>query len=111
MTESEPPRFTVYLTRAAEKDHGNFKGKANENVEEALRQLEHHPHLGEPLAGNLAEVRSLHFSLKGSGQHRAAYVVLLEQQECVVFLIASRENFYREAERRYRALRRSSHQP
>jgi hypothetical protein len=61
--------------------------------------------LGEPLTGNLSGSRSLHFTLPGSGQHRAAYFCITDERTVLVFAIGSRENFYREAERRIRSLR------
>ncbi|HET7034733.1 MAG TPA: hypothetical protein VFI42_03550, partial [Thermomicrobiaceae bacterium] len=57
------------------------------------------------LHGSMRGVRALHFSLRGSGEYRAAYLVLVDERVVLVFMIASRENFYAEAVCRYHALR------
>jgi hypothetical protein len=54
----------------------------------------------------LLGARSLEFSLPGEA-YRAAYIVLEEEQVCLVFQVGPHENFYKTAERRYAALRRS----
>lgn len=74
-------------------------------IEDILLDLGEDPYQGEPLSGSLRGVRSLHFSLKGSGEYRAAYLVLEDEGVVLVFMIASRENFYAEATRRHQALR------
>lgn len=57
------------------------------------------------LQGSLAGVRSLELTLRGSGAFRAAYLVIEESRECLVFLVASHERFCEKAERRHRALK------
>ena len=66
--------------------------------------LRDNPLAGHPLSGSLAGVRSLEFSLRGSGQHRAIYVVRELTYSCVVVFIGSHENVYDRAERRLRSL-------
>lgn len=95
--------FKLVLTRKAEKD----LKKLRHDLKSALQQiktLETDPFRGELLKGTLQGVRSLHFSLKGGGQYRAVYVILPDDTICIVFLIASRENAYDEAERRFKGL-------
>jgi hypothetical protein len=57
------------------------------------------PFLGHTLSGNLNRLRSLEFTLKGSGAHRALYVVFEAEQVCLVFIVGPHENIYRKAER------------
>lgn len=100
--------FRVELTTQAKRDIKRLggttrKGQAREALDKLL-MLSNDPGQGESLAGNLYPARSLHFTLRGSGQFRAAYVVLEEERVCIVFMVGPRENFYREAERRYKAL-------
>ena len=64
------------------------------------------PDAGEHLEGALDGVLSLKFSLKGMGECRAAYLKLPDNRICLLFLVGPRENFYREAERRFEALQR-----
>jgi len=59
------------------------------------------------LTGNLRGCRSLGFSLKGSGQYRAVYVVLDDESVCLVFIVGPHENIYGKAERRLDALRQA----
>jgi mRNA-degrading endonuclease RelE of RelBE toxin-antitoxin system len=99
-------RFDVRTTRPADKDLRRFKGQQRKDVEDILRSLSEAPDRGAPLDGSLSGVRSLHFSLKSSGEYRAAYLMLDSERLCLVFMIAPRENFYRAAERRYQTLLR-----
>ncbi|MDQ3694500.1 MAG: type II toxin-antitoxin system RelE/ParE family toxin [Chloroflexota bacterium] len=69
-----------------------------------LGELEANPLKGERLKGTLEHSRSLHFSLKGGGQYRAAY--LFEGDVCIVYFVGPRENFYKRVERRARDLPR-----
>ena len=99
-------RFDVELTRNATKDLKVYKGRSYQRAMDALSQLETEPDKGHTLTGSLRGARSLEFSLPG-GAHRAAYVVLSMDRVCVVFLVGSHEGFYKEAERRYEALRKA----
>lgn len=74
------------------------------------RDLGDGTHKGDALGGTLYGARAMHFSLKGSGVFRAAYVVLEVLGVCLVFMISTRENFYREAQRCYAALQFSHEQ-
>ena len=102
-TRDEP--FAVELTRQAEKDLSKLRGRTEERTIEALLDLEQDPFAGHRLTGTMSDVRSLEFSSVG-GAYRAAYVVLVAERLCVVFMIGAHEGFYREAERRAAALRR-----
>ncbi len=97
--------FAVRLTRQAEKDLKELRGHTA-RVLRALAVLQREPHAGHTLAGSLKRVRALEFGLPG-GEHRAAYFVLVGDRVCLVFAIGPHENFYRLAERRYEALRKS----
>jgi mRNA-degrading endonuclease RelE of RelBE toxin-antitoxin system len=94
----------VRFTRQAENDLRKLSRASLPKVYSALNRLKQHPTIGEPLTGRLSGARSLHFTLPGSGQHRAAYFVITDERTVLVFAIGSRENFYREAERRIRSL-------
>ncbi|MBX6721657.1 MAG: type II toxin-antitoxin system RelE/ParE family toxin [Dactylosporangium sp.] len=99
MPSESPPAYEVRLTRAATKDLKRLRAHAK-TIKQALDRLRTDPTAGHPLRGSLAGVRSLEFTLKGSGAGRAAYVVLPEHQVCVVFIIGPHEGFYERAERR-----------
>jgi mRNA interferase RelE/StbE len=100
-----PERFEVQLTAQAEKDLKTLRPYLPK-VMRALLALEQNPLKGHTLTGSLRGVRSLDFSLPG-GAYRAAYFVVVDDHVCLVFAIGPHENYYREAERRYEALRRS----
>jgi mRNA-degrading endonuclease RelE of RelBE toxin-antitoxin system len=97
-------RWTVTQTRAAEKDLDCLRGLRKQATREILK-LEYNPYLGEPKHGSLKGVRALAFTMPG-GAYRAAYIVDRRNRECLVFMVGPHENFYREAERRYKALRK-----
>ncbi|MCA9834208.1 MAG: type II toxin-antitoxin system RelE/ParE family toxin [Thermomicrobiales bacterium] len=97
------PKYDVQLTPRAEKDLKKLRHDLA-NVLQQISVLETDPLRGEILKGELRDARSLHFSLKGGGQYRAIYVITKDQTVCLVFLIAARENLYKEAQRRLESL-------
>lgn len=98
-------RFDVEILPRALKDLKALKQHEAEAIRQILR-LEENPELGHMLQGSLRGVRSLEFSLKGSGAYRAVYVVLDQQRVCVVFLVGPHENIYERAERRWAAVKK-----
>jgi mRNA-degrading endonuclease RelE of RelBE toxin-antitoxin system len=85
--------FTVILDPVAQKDLKAFKHNRDEVVA-AILELETNPKKGHELKGNLQGARALEFSIKGSGQYRAAYLLLEDRRTCIVFAIGPHENFY-----------------
>jgi mRNA-degrading endonuclease RelE of RelBE toxin-antitoxin system len=98
--------FTVELTRRAEKDVEDLGPEGAEIAVRALLSLEGNPNGGHTLRGSLRGARSLEFSMPG-GQYRAAYIVQPERLTCLVFMVGPHENFYRDAQRRFNALKKS----
>jgi hypothetical protein len=94
------------LTRKADKDFSHLGKVEMLKAAQALATLKIEPYAGHYLTGSLRGARSLEFSAPG-GAYRAAYVVREGQKRCVVFLVGSHEGFYKEAERRYEALKKS----
>jgi mRNA-degrading endonuclease RelE of RelBE toxin-antitoxin system len=102
-------RFAVELTKGAEKDLQTLAKKnplAHAEAVVALAKLETDPQAGHALAGSLKACRALAFSVAGSGQYRAVYIVVVPEPACLVFIIGPHENIYREAEKRARAVLR-----
>lgn len=91
------------LTRNALKDLKTYKGDAAA-VKAWLDILRSQPLAGHQLSGSLAGTRSLEFSLRGSGQHRAIYVYRELPETIIVVLIGPHENIYERAVRRFNAL-------
>jgi addiction module RelE/StbE family toxin len=99
-------RFAVQLTDQAQKDLKRLRPWTSQALL-AIQKLEVDPYLGHTLTGSLRGARSLEFSLKGGGEYRAVYVVLENEQVCIVFIVGSHENIYDRAARRVEALKRS----
>ena len=93
------PEIVVELTKAAERDLKAL-WKISEEVIEHLRILKNNPNKGHPLSGSLQGVRSLEFSLKGSGQYRAAYFYIIKDHKVTIFMVGPHENFYKQAQKR-----------
>lgn len=94
----------VELTPPAQRDLKAL-WEVSEKVTEHLRALKTNPEKGHPLSGSLQGVRALEFGLQGSGQYRAAYVYLENENKVTIFLVGSHENFYDEAHRRAKLLK------
>jgi mRNA-degrading endonuclease RelE of RelBE toxin-antitoxin system len=86
--------YRIELERSAAKELERLPAEAKE----ALLLLETDPQAGESLTGEFSGYRSLHFTLKGSGQYRAIYA--FEGEVCTVHLIGPRENIYKHLRRR-----------
>ncbi len=102
---SDDQRWDVQLGKGVEKDLKSFRSVQGDLLRK-LAVLERNPDAGEELSGNLRGAWSLKFSLRGTGECRAAYIKLLDNRICLLFLVGPRENFYREAHRRFEALQR-----
>lgn len=94
--------FEVHVTKNAEKDLLQLRGLKTAAIREIL-ELKQNPFKGHPLEGSLKGVRALEFSLE-SVAYRAAYVVLKNEQICLVFMVGPHERFYEKAERRAKSL-------
>ncbi|HET7036033.1 MAG TPA: type II toxin-antitoxin system RelE/ParE family toxin, partial [Thermomicrobiaceae bacterium] len=86
-------KFEVRTSCAADRDLRKLR-QWEDDVESILLGLGEDLYQGELLHGSMRGVRALHFSLRGSGEYRAAYLVLVDERVVLVFMIASRENFY-----------------
>ena len=108
MNKDKDPDYSVEFSTGAVKD---LKSKACKphlkEIFKEIRVLGTEPLAGDLLEGSLAKVRSLHFSLKGSGQWRVAYYVMIEEKVCLVLLVGTRENFYEKADSKYRSIKKS----
>lgn len=85
--------FRVELLAAAQRDLKRI-WQIREEVTHVLLELEKTPDKGHDLHQDLQGILSLDFTIKGSGQFRAAYVMIEEDQTCTIFAIGPRENFY-----------------
>lgn len=102
---ADDQRWRVVSAKSARKDLVPFRSVLAE-LRRKIAVLETNPDAGEERAGSLLGTRSLKFSLKGMGECRVAYVTITDQHICLLFLTATRDNFYEQAVRRYEALLR-----
>lgn len=98
---------TVQLSNLAQKDLRGFRGPQLAQIVRAINTLETNPDAGHWLAGTLNGLRSLKFTIKGSGAFRAVYGQIDDGTVCLVVIVGPHENLYREAERRVQALRKA----
>lgn len=99
---SEPAK--IHLTTQAQKDLKDL-WKISDKITEHLRALETEPLKGHTLSGSLQGARALEFTMKGSGQFRAAYLFFRAENTVLVFLVGPHENFYKMAEKRAKLLK------
>jgi mRNA-degrading endonuclease RelE of RelBE toxin-antitoxin system len=85
--------FKVILDPVVQKDLKALK-RIQEQVLDAILELEAHPKKGHELKAN-----------KGSGQYRAAYLLLEEQKTCIVFAVGPHENFYAAAAKKAKLIK------
>lgn len=99
---SEPAR--IELTSHASKD---LKGlwRVSGEVTKHLKGLKANPLKGHSLSGSLQGMRALDFTMKGSGQFRAAYFYFSDENVVIIFLVGPHENFYQMAEKRVKLLK------
>ena len=104
--ETTSKRYRIELIDGAKKDLKKLR-QHRDQIGEALGRLETDPLAGHTLRGTLYGLRSLEFTVKGSGAFRAVYGVLDEEAVCLVVIVGPHENIYDRAERRVEALRSS----
>jgi mRNA-degrading endonuclease RelE of RelBE toxin-antitoxin system len=90
--------YSLELSSAAKKRLRRHK-HAEAQILRALMVLRTDPLAGHELTGKLQGLRSLKFSVKGSGEYRAIYEIFPETASVWIHWIGTRENIYEEAER------------
>ncbi|MCK8827038.1 type II toxin-antitoxin system RelE/ParE family toxin [Natroniella acetigena] len=100
--------YAIEVTRAVEKDLDSLKHLRAEAVEKILK-LENEPKKkSSALKGNLKGLYSYKFNLSGAGSFRAIYSIKEEDEICLLIIVASRENIYIEADKRYKLLKKQN---
>jgi len=94
----------VHLTKPAQKDLDSLNEIKTDVVKNIL-ELKENPKKGHYLKQNLQGIQSLDFTIKGSGQYRAAYIFLEDKDVCLVVAIAHHEGFYNLLARRAKLLK------
>ena len=88
----------IRFLRAARKFIQNCDDGLYLKIKKEIDALQKDPHRNPPLKGTLKSFRSHHFYFRRT-QYRIAYRI---EKDVIVILIASRENFYEELERKTR---------
>ena len=97
--------YSIEITKSVEKDLDNLKHLRDEAVEKILK-LENDPRKkSSALKGNLKGLYSYKFNLSGAGSFKAIYFIKEKDKICLLIIVASRENIYVEADRRYKLLK------
>jgi len=96
--------YKVSLTNPAGSDFDNLDPQVKDDILEALRDLDDSPNQkGEPLSG-YKQARRIKISPDTTGVYRAAYYVVEDLNEVVIFALGPRENFYELVVRRARRI-------
>jgi len=99
--------YEIELTTGAKKDLKSKTCRPHlKRILQEIKVLKEEPLTGSALKGSLVGVRSLHFKIKGSGEWRTAYYLLSKEKVCLVLLIDTRENFYKKAVVRLKAIKK-----
>ena len=70
-----------------------------QKVKKAIGDIAENPYLGEPLKGDLVDIRK--WVIKDQGiQYRIAYEIYEDRIEVKIIRVGTRENFYEELKRR-----------
>lgn len=85
--------FDVRLTGLAQKDLDGLEEIKAVVVQELL-DLKKDPEKGHSLKQNLQGMRSLEFTIKGSGQYRAAYIIIEDEKVCLIVAVGPHGGFY-----------------
>ena len=96
--------YSIKVTRAVEKDLDNLGHLRDEAVKKILNLEKNPQNKSSILKGNLKGLYSYKFNLSGAGSFRAIYSIKEENEVCLLIIVASRENIYLEADRRYKLL-------
>ena len=98
-------KYTIEITRAVENDLAELKHLRSKAVEKLL-QLEEKPfQKTSSLSGNLKGLRSFRFNL-AEGAYRAVIKIYEDDRVCLLIIVGSRENLYKKAARRVKALKK-----
>lgn len=91
--------YTIEFTRKAERDLFERRSELSLLVDH-IAVLKTDDERGDVMHGPLRKARALKFAVKSGGEMRVLYALDHERRRCIIFLIGSRENLYREAEQR-----------
>ena len=90
--------FSIVITRAAERAAKKLPETVRKEIVAHAERLKGNPYQGEKLTGPLHFLYSLHFTVSGT-HYRIAYSVDEEKKMIVVYLVGSREGFYKRLRR------------
>lgn len=91
--------YQLKISNQAKQDLKRLDRPVIKTVISILAQIAEDPHAGEPLSGNLSNLKKWSFSHMGI-DYRIAYQIFEAHIEIKIMQIGTRENFYDELKRR-----------
>lgn len=91
--------YEVIVPKSVIKEIKKLGKPIAQKVKQAIGDIAENPYLGEPLKGDLADIRK--WVIKDPGiQYRIAYEIYENRVEVKIIRVGTRENFYEELKRR-----------
>lgn len=91
--------FQVIVPKSVIKEIKKLGKPVAQKVKKAIGDIAENPYHGEPLKGDLADLRK--WVIKDQGiQYRIAYEIYEDRVEIKIIRVGTRENFYEELKRR-----------
>jgi len=91
--------YEVLIPKSVIKEIKRLGKPVAQKVKKAIGDIAENPYLGEPLKGDLADIRK--WVIKDRGiQYRIAYEIYEDRVEVKIIRVGTRENFYEELKRR-----------
>lgn len=91
--------YEVIVPKSVIKEIKKLGKPVAQKVKKAIGDIAENPYLGEPLKGDLADIRK--WVIKEQGiQYRIAYEIYDDRVEVKIIRVGTRENFYEELKRR-----------
>ena len=91
--------YEVIVPKSVIKEIKKLEKPVVQKVRKAIEEIAENPYLGEPLKGDLSDIRKWIIKVQGI-QYRIAYEIYEDRVEVKIILIGTRENFYNELKRR-----------
>ena len=91
--------YEVIVPKSVLKEIKKLGKQIIQKVKKAIGEIAENPYLGEPLKGDLSDIRK--WVIKDQGiQYRIAYEIYEDRVEVKIIRVGTRENFYEELKRR-----------
>ncbi|MCK8825884.1 type II toxin-antitoxin system RelE family toxin [Fuchsiella alkaliacetigena] len=96
--------YQIMVTTRAKKDIKKFK-HLKDNIKNELLKLEDNPkEKAKSLKGNFSSLHSYSFSINANN-YRTAFYLDEEKKDCLLILVGTRQNFYKELNLRWQSVK------